>query len=227
MSEDCPYCRQELPDSEADVCPHCNSDLEPPTVGRYESALLELEDATSQISSGVVSGDDAKAIGSHITGLFQQILDQAREEISFNLKRANDALAEVPEEARVHWTEYTKRFATVQSLLNKRLLEISELWQNTSPNSLQIQHSLSLFQQDLNELELLVQETSQSALMEIPEEPLPKEVANAIDCFEKTMEHINIYCAGREKADLEGALVHLDEARRLIKLTLMMDAYDE
>jgi hypothetical protein len=226
MTQDCPYCRQELPNSEADICPHCNSDLEPPTIGRYEDALLELEDATSKISSGMVSSESAQALGSHITGVFQQILDQAREEISFNLKRANDAMSEIPEEARVHWTEYTQRFATVQTLLNKRLLEITELWQNSKPNSVQIQHSLAMFQKDLNELELLVLETSQSALMEIPEEPLPREVSIAIDCFEKTMEQINLYCAGRDKSDLEGALVHLDEARRLLKLTIMMDAYD-
>lgn len=86
--------------------------------------------------------------------------------------------------------------------------------------------TVAKFKADLVDLENLVRETSQPEQMKIPLGPLPKEVTLAIDHFSRCMQHINVYCAGRQKADLEPALVHLEEARRLLRITLMIDGYE-
>lgn len=227
MSISCPYCDQTLLDEEAEECPHCHGEFGPPVIGKYIDALTSLEDATDKITAGALRPEVAQQLVAHVTGIFQTVLDQASEEINSNLRKAREALNEIPEEARIHWMEYASRFSRLQRLVNDRLVELADLWDEPNPNHLAIQTALGKFQNDLNEIEMLVQETSKAALMEVPDEPLPKEVTAAIERFENCMDQINLYCAGRDKADLEEALVHLDEARRLIKLTLMMGAYDE
>ena len=225
----CPYCDQSLGSEEVDTCPHCGNSVDPPVLWRYEAPLVALEEVVRQASSGHLTPAAAQEIFNHLTGVVQQTLDLAREDLQYNLKKALAALEEVPEEARHGTLDYARRFEQVQRVLGDRLVGLSEIWSQSDltagERSLRAETALAHLRSELADLEQLVRETSHPELMMVPDEPLPDEVGQAIEHFARSMDQINLYCAGREKSDLEGALVHLDEARRLLKLTLMMDAY--
>jgi hypothetical protein len=171
----------------------------------------------------------AQKLFSHLMGVVQQTLDIAREDISENLRKAQAALADVPDDAKKGTVYYSQQFGKVQSIISERLMEIADLCMDDDINSTdrnpRIEATVAKFKSELGDLENLVRETSQPETMKVALGPIPDEVIKAIEHFSLCMEHINVYCAGRQKADLEPALNHLAEARRLLRITLMMDTY--
>ena len=225
----CPYCKQTLPDEDAEICPHCDSDLVPPSLTLYEAPLAILE-KVAQAQKSKMTAPKAQELFSHLMGVVQQTLDIAREDISENLRKAQSALEDLPDDAKKGTVHYSEEFGRVQSIISERLMEIADLCGDDEMQSKErtprMEAAVGKFKADLGELENLVRETSQPEQMKVPLGPLPKEVFQAIEHFSKCMEHINIYCAGRQKIDLEPALTHLEEARRLLRITLMIDVYE-
>src|ERR1017187_9866840 len=122
----CPYCTQPLPQADAEICPHCDSDLVPPDLTLYEAPRAIL-DKVAKAQKGQMGPKKTQKLFSHLMGVVQQTLDIAREDISENLRKAQSALQNIPDEAKKDAVHYSQQFGKVQSIISERLLEIADL----------------------------------------------------------------------------------------------------
>jgi len=228
----CPFCTEELPDEQAEECPTCGQDLNPPELHPYDAALETLDDALGRIVAGEIAPALIPTLFSHLLGSVQQVLDHCREDLAANLRNLQATHLDVPDEARVDALEFLARFEAAQNKITDHMDTLRQIFaSSTTMAEFEAQrpaldHAMAQLRAAFGDLEDLERTTSDAQLTVVPDEPLPEEVSVAIHQFELAMNALGRYCDERDRAFLQKSLLHLDEARGRLKQMLMVDAFD-
>lgn len=228
----CPFCQQELPDEQAEECPTCGQDLNPPELHPYDAALETLDDAIGRIVSGEIAPPLIPTLFSHLLGSVQQVLDHAREDLAANLRGLQASHLDVPLEARTEALDFLARFEAAQDKITDHMDTLREIFSGSTTMAQfeaqrpRLDYAMAQLKASFRDLEDLDRTTSDPLLTVVADEPLPEEVSVAIHQFELAMNALGRYCDERDRAFLQKSLLHLDEARGRLKQMLMVDAFD-
>ena len=225
----CPFCDELISESDTDICSQCGQSFEPVPLHIYGKPAEFLEESLHKVRSGSMSPTGLNDLFPHLLGAVQHVLNKASSDISSNFKILEKVVDDVPEEARKSTSEFIDDFGEIQEELNETLLSLGELFgssksiQEFEENSQEIEQSLLELQSSVDALGVLKSESEISALAEVPRDPFPDEVGEALDHFEKAMDSLIRYMEqDRDLADLSECVEQTDKAKaKLFKLVMM------
>ena len=225
----CPFCEQEIEGAEQESCRHCGQSFEPVPLHPYGRPTDFLKDSLGKVKSGLLSPEGLNELFPHLLGSVQHILNQASADITSNFSKISRTNEDVPEEARKSTSDFIDDFGEISEELNGTLNDLGELFgscqtiEDFQANSQAIENSLLDLQSSVDALGILKNESEISALAEIPRDPIPDEVATALDHYEKAMECLIRYMEeGRDLSELSECVNHTDRAKaQLFKLVMM------
>ncbi|MFA7482459.1 MAG: hypothetical protein WC314_18260 [Vulcanimicrobiota bacterium] len=225
----CPFCEQVLSEEDTRACSHCGQSFEPVPLHPYGKPAELIQESLSKVRKGSMTPDGLKELVPHLLGSVQHILNRASSDISSNFKVLSQVPDEVPEDARRSVSEFIEDFGEIQEELNDTLNSLSALFgrstslEDFQENAQEIEQALLEIQSSVDALGLLKHESEITALAEVPRDPLPDEIGQALDHFEKAMDALIRYMEeDRDVAELSECVEQTDKAKaRLFKLVMM------
>ncbi|MBM3462710.1 MAG: hypothetical protein FJX76_11470 [Armatimonadetes bacterium] len=223
----CPFCEHEQESDDAATCPHCDAALTPRARQRYGDPAKMLRDLTARIRKGEVplGGERAEGLFSHITGVVQQLLDHTREDLEDNfkdLRRRQDEIAHLPDEAKRDVLEFVAQFGAIQAEINSALGDFAGVLRGVrdpldfEQRQSTLDYVVARMQNALERLEVLAEETSHPILTTLPDAPLPDALTLGISSIQSALGAVGQYFGTRDDAALAECVRHLDAARERI-----------
>lgn len=225
----CPFCEETLAETDTQSCSHCKQSFDPVPLHEYGKPTEFLQESLKKVKRGLLSPDGLNELFPHLLGSVQHILNQASNDISSNFHKMTAAGDDLPEEAKKSTSEFIEDFGEIQEELNDTLRGLSDLFgrskslEDFQANAMEIEQSLMELQNSVDALGMLKAESEISALAEIPRDPIPEEVSNALEHFERAMDALIRYMEeGQESADLSECVKQTDKAKaQLFKLVML------
>ncbi|MCA9792538.1 MAG: hypothetical protein KC910_12110 [Candidatus Eremiobacteraeota bacterium] len=228
---DCPFCEQRLGDISSGKCNHCGQDLAPPPTHVYGEPAKAIVDALAQVRGRQMPMDQLPRLFSHLMGSVQQVLDQASEDLSENFGHIQAAVDEMPADNRLEISDFMEDFREIQDEINDTLLNMGDIFDENQTldefrqREVLLNGYLMTLQSSVDALGALKQETSISALQELPNDPLPADVEKALDFFDKAMGALVRYIEdGRDLAEISACLRHTEAAKTHLARLLLVDS---